>query len=162
VPTKNVFFRGGLPSPAAETIAGSRGHSLLREDHPAAIVVVPAARLVLGTARRATEPRHTDPRSATQDTASWIALFKINRVGFLPSPIRGVPVPARLEQVAVHVVQPPRIGLEGLHRGGLFPKLTLLALGTVNRGSVVVGLLGRDGVAPPERGLRFGPTGVFP
>src|SRR5436190_1489374 len=75
--------------------------------------------------------------------------------------IRLVPVLAPLPDVAVHVHQAPGVGRETAHGRRLLAVDALLAV-AVGVVAVVVGLVGRDGLAEVERGRRPRPAGVFP
>src|SRR3954447_556916 len=73
-------------------------------------------------------------------------------------------VPAVLypfECISVHLVDTPGVRLEHIGRNGLLAILPLCAV-TIGGIAVVVGLIGRNRRAPPERSFATSPRNIFP
>src|SRR5262249_54862144 len=126
--------------------------------------LIGAVRRAAETVRRSTVAGVAAPRTAAQ-YALVAAVRGVGRAGRVlcgTEGVVGVAIGTPLVEVAVHVVQTPRVRRELLHRrrptAGLTP-------GSGRGGRVIavaVGQIGRDGIAGPEGGRRVGATGVFP
>jgi hypothetical protein len=94
------------------------------------------------------------PGPATLDATTTISCCPGGTVSRCTA-IAGIPAILRpLPYVAVHLIEPPWIGLEGLNRYGHLPKFVLgpRIISVGNLGAVVVvSLAGRDLRSPPER-----------
>src|SRR5215475_5579792 len=92
-------------------------------------VVEPAPGLVPDPVRRPQVPRVVEPRGAPAQHAA-VTILRTDRINNCFSPIRIVPIPAPLPDIAAHIVEPPGI------RSFLADRLHL-----------VIGVSGKPGVA---------------
>src|SRR5262249_9217711 len=114
--------------------------------------------------RRAARPRSQELRGPAPRTTANLPSVALRRdpgiaVGGSTGVTGMVTVLQPLEHIAVYLIEPPRIHREAVNRNGLLPKFSPRS--SIVRSTVVIGLVGRDCSAPPERGCCPRASGVL-